>query len=592
MELFVKLLFIINVFAKSSYIFASNDPIDISNYNYPLPENPVTEPGIYRIAIMGTNDIHGSAFPLTITHPQTKEQYLYGGLEYMASYYKILKGDWGNRLLWLDGGDQFQGGIESKISNGTIMTDFFNYLMVHGSAIGNHEWDFGQPYLYDRLKDANFLYLAANIYNNKTNKTEFLPNTKVAKIFSVGDIKIGVIGLSTVETPYTTSGDLTDIKFAAYREVIIELSTMLKQQGAHSVILTAHVGMFCLKEQEERLTLKLRTNKTPQEECNQNSEIVQLINSLDEGVIDAVVGGHVHNVVHHFVKKVPVVQSINGGYYSNVIYLTFNKTSKAILRDLTVIEGPLPVCDKVFDKRKRCDFITKTDILASGDLKKYTFHKKPVDGDKSLQTIFSKWWDEVKKYKVKVCSTEGLLKKNIDEENTLGNLITDILRNKTQSDVAIINGGIFRSEWFPGDILVESLYNMFPFKNDIVSFDMTGAELKKAMFAVQGGLKGFYQTSGLQQNVTLTPKSLLNLRLFNGSDIIDNKTYKIGSIDFIIPIGGDDFRSVIDWYTPRNLKYHNVTLREEVQVQLSRLELIRENSFIDQSRPRINIVSK
>ena len=230
--------------------------LDISDYPYPTPDQ--TDGSVYKIAIFGTNDIHGSAFPLEITHPTQNFTYKYGGLEYLATYIRTLRAEWQERFLWLDGGDQFQGAIESKISNGSIITDFFNTLQVNGSAIGNHEWDYGQPYLFKRLNSANWTYLAANIVNNRTNATEFLPNTKVSKLFQVGKVKIGVIGLSTVETPFTTSGDLTDIKFVNYVETIKEQSKILKQNGANAIVLTTHIGMQCNKDGNLKMILQMR----------------------------------------------------------------------------------------------------------------------------------------------------------------------------------------------------------------------------------------------------------------------------------------------------------------------------------------------
>ena len=72
------------------------------------------------MAIIGTNDIHGTAFPREILNTATKETYKYGGLVYMARLMEIIQNEFKNRVIYLDGGDQFQGGIESgpKVSSG------------------------------------------------------------------------------------------------------------------------------------------------------------------------------------------------------------------------------------------------------------------------------------------------------------------------------------------------------------------------------------------------------------------------------------------------------------------------------------------
>lgn len=75
----------------------------------------------------------------------TGERYSYGGLAYMGGIIDIIKAEYPDHTIFLDAGDQFQGGIESSklISSGKIMNDFYAALDLNASAIGNHEFDFG-----------------------------------------------------------------------------------------------------------------------------------------------------------------------------------------------------------------------------------------------------------------------------------------------------------------------------------------------------------------------------------------------------------------------------------------------------------------
>lgn len=63
------------------------------------------------IAIVATNDIHGSAFPAQMQRSDNKQNYNYGGLVYMGSLIEIIKQEYPGHTLFLDSGDQFQGGI-------------------------------------------------------------------------------------------------------------------------------------------------------------------------------------------------------------------------------------------------------------------------------------------------------------------------------------------------------------------------------------------------------------------------------------------------------------------------------------------------
>lgn len=103
---------------------------------------------------MGTNDIHGTAYPKVLVRKDTGEKYNYGGLVYMARIIEIIQKENDGKVLYLDAGDHYQGGIEASkiISSGEIISDYFNHLSLQGSAIGNHEFDLGPEFLDMYLK--------------------------------------------------------------------------------------------------------------------------------------------------------------------------------------------------------------------------------------------------------------------------------------------------------------------------------------------------------------------------------------------------------------------------------------------------------
>ena len=45
----------------------------------------------------------------------------------------------------------------------------------------------------------------------------------------------------------------------------------------------------------------------------------------------------------------------------------------------------------------------------------------------------------------------------------------------TDADFVIINPGGLRSIWYPGYIQEQNLYNMFPFVNYLITFDILGS---------------------------------------------------------------------------------------------------------------------
>ena len=57
--------------------------------------------------------------------------------------------------------------------------------------------------------------------------------------------------------------------------------------------------------------------------CRDTDEMSSLLKSIPKGTIDGVVQGHRHKFSHHYIEGIPVVGTINGGYYFNVLYLQF-----------------------------------------------------------------------------------------------------------------------------------------------------------------------------------------------------------------------------------------------------------------------------
>ena len=102
----------------------------------------------------------------------------------MGSLIDIIRSEYPGHMIYLDSGDQFQGGIEASplISNGKIMNDFYDALGVDGSAIGNHEFDFGPDYLLPYMEDKESPNLAANLRSEKS-RPDFLPKQQASRMF-------------------------------------------------------------------------------------------------------------------------------------------------------------------------------------------------------------------------------------------------------------------------------------------------------------------------------------------------------------------------------------------------------------------------
>ena len=92
------------------------------------------------------------------------------------------------------------------------------------------------------------LYLISNLKLKSFNKSEDLPNKMLFQIFKFldGKIKIGVIGLMTLETIGKTSG-FPNNKFIItnYYQAIQRQVNIIREKGATAVLALTHVGLTC-----------------------------------------------------------------------------------------------------------------------------------------------------------------------------------------------------------------------------------------------------------------------------------------------------------------------------------------------------------
>ena len=321
----------------------------------------------FYVPILHTNDLHGSFYPKNILLPSGKP-YSIGGLEYLGKYASIMSKYWKNRLLYFDTGDQFQGGFEAYISNGKIIMDFLNELNVNKAVIGNHEFDYGIPFMKDYMNLSNFDWVIDNIKNKTSNEYLTFPNQEKTSLIDIEGYKIGIIGLSTDETLYTTITDVNDLVYEEYVNTINTESEKLRKEGANAVIVIAHIGLNCKEDSNKiKLEYKLRNINTKQGNCKETDEAYILLNKLKPGTIDLFLGGHKHDTNHNWINESPFMSNDKNGKYAQIVYLPFDRKTKKLVNKKIVIEGPLPICEKIFENRKICDL----SILTEKDEKKY-----------------------------------------------------------------------------------------------------------------------------------------------------------------------------------------------------------------------------
>ena len=380
--------------------------------------NPHDKNYIY-IPIVGTDDIHGTFFPRVnkIKIGNKTLTYKTGGLEYIAKYINIIREEFGsNRVLYLDAGDFFQGGIESVLFDGEIMLDYFNLIGLNGSTIGNHEFDYSREWIESKIKKGKYKTLINNIMDNSSHKKygALGENQEKSHLYEVnlnnGDtIKIGVIGLSfnmknDKQLPNTWGNRDTwdNITFFSYMTELISESKKLREEGANAILILSHFVLVC--NQTEAMKLDMYNKSTIQGECfrdDEDSVLYKLLDNLPPGIIDGIIGGDTHMEMHHWEKNIPMMSVPKNSRYLNIMYLPFlkgNDGKYSLVNEQIKIEGPLPACEKIFKNSKNCELISSNEFEQVGELISYSWHGIKIETDEIVKPIYDKYYERFKEY--------------------------------------------------------------------------------------------------------------------------------------------------------------------------------------------------
>ena len=134
----------------------------------------------------------------------------------------------------------------------------------------------------------------------------------------------------------------------------------------------------------------------------------------------------------------------------------------------------------------------------------------------------------------------------------LGNLILDVIRNITNTDISIVNFWMFHNYLSPGYLSILDFIKLMPRENYLCVTEITGKELKRIIKEIQKGQRGFQPTSGLKQFVKMNSKGekeIIDVKLYNKK----MKLKKSMKIEYIL------YRVIILYY--RNIAKKNSLLK-------------------------------
>ena len=187
---------------------------------------------IVTIDLYNLNDFHGA-----VEHnPSNKEI----GINRLAGYFKTQLASNPNSIF-LSSGDMWQGSADSNITRGRLVVDAMNQMDFSAMAIGNHEFDWTDEYLFLNQTRSDFPLLGINILDKETNQRAAFADASI--MIERSGIQIGIIGTigASLESTILTSA-VAPYDFVPYTNLVKDESQRLKNLGADLIVLLNHDG--------------------------------------------------------------------------------------------------------------------------------------------------------------------------------------------------------------------------------------------------------------------------------------------------------------------------------------------------------------
>ncbi|MCR4433121.1 MAG: 5'-nucleotidase C-terminal domain-containing protein [Caldiserica bacterium] len=454
----------------------------------------ISETRYPSLTVLSTNDFHGQLEPKTVSGQWA------GGAAYNMTYIKNYRAQNPLGTILVDAGDTMQGTPISNLVKGESVIDVFNHMGYQASAFGNHEFDWGQAVLQERVAQADFPRLSCNIFTAGTNDRPSW--IKPYTIIQAKGLKIGLIGATTLETPsIVMAGNLAGLEFRDPAPIINQLAQQLRASGVNVIIVLAHMGGT------QDTTTKVITG-----------EVATLAQNLTG--VDYIVSGHSHTNIAGTANSIPITQAYSSGTALGVAKLRVDRLN-----------------NKLF----------------SYDLSVITTYNAGITPDPEIAALVQYYKDAIAPIVNQVLGTiTGPITRtqNTAGESALGNLIADSQRWKTGTQIAFMNPGGIRADLvgtsYPKDVTWGDLYTIQPFDNELVTMELTGAQiaalLEQQWPPTQTATRTL-QISGIKYSYRPTnpPGSrIVSLTLEDGTPIDPATKYSVVCNEFIAT-GGDKF---------------------------------------------------
>lgn len=394
---------------------------------------------------------------------------LIGGYANLAGYIDSLLRIYPEAVV-LNAGDDFQGTPISSFTKGMSQILILNRIMPAAFTIGNHEFDYGWDNLIKCMQHARFPIISCNLYDSTKGRLA----VKSHIVVTSNKIRIGLIGLimeslSSTVLPINMEGLLVLDQATAVRRQLD-----LLQDKTDLIVVLSHNGFI----EDSLLAIQL-------------SEV------------DIIFGGHSHTVLRQpvMVNNILICQAGCRGQFLGHLHADVDIEKKTVCTyRYELIEN---VAGKVIPNLEISRVVDSLEATIGFEM------------DKVIAELISPW----------IPNSEG--------ESNVGDWICDAIREYFQADIALHNSGGIRRGMVAGPVKVRDIWEISPFDNTVVIFQVTGDQLLSLLDWRIKHPRDLLQISGIRLIYDMGEKALVSATV-NGKPVYPDKMYSIATNNYVV----------------------------------------------------------
>jgi 5'-nucleotidase/UDP-sugar diphosphatase len=407
-----------------------------------------------------------------------------GGMARLATLVHAARRENSNTVFVL-AGDTLSPSIESRFLRGAQMVAVLNAIGLDLATFGNHEFDFGPDVLRERMLESKFVWLSSNVADRGSGRA--FGGASPDLLLTLDGVRVGVLGLTTPETA-RVSAPGPDVVFADPRAAGSEAASRLRARGAKLVVAVTHQGMAA----DRALAAAARP--------------------------DVILGGHEHEPLIAEEGKTLITKAGSDARYLVQVDLWVTPDGGLVerawkFREVSRRVAPDPAVEALV-----------------------RHYAERLDAD--LDVVIGRTAADLEAHSGKLATGE----------TNLGDFVADAVRERLQSDVALVNSGAIRgNRTLPaGPLTRRDVGSLLPFANVVMKLEMTGRGLRQALehglaqADHQGG--GFLQVSGVRLvwDPARSPGDRIVRAEIGGRPLAADAVYTVAAPDYLYR-GGDGF---------------------------------------------------